>query len=273
MSDFKYFIYAYSPASESAKLLAEKLEAKRIKHTNSKFRGGFNKAVVIWGASAIDSDATERQISACTVVNNTELCRTFSDKSSMFRFFNFYDIPSVEATNKKDVAADWIMGGNKVVIRNIVKGSGGAGIDIVNNLNDLYSAPLYTKYFPKKKEFRVHISNRSVFYTQRKVIRKSYLEEVGPENVNWQIRNSENGFIFQRYNIEVPDAVKEVAEILRDRIKLFLTRRFIVCADVLYNERMDTAVVCEVNTAPGLDNTSAEIYAEEIRNIVEVTER
>lgn len=269
MSNFKYFIYAYSPVSNSAKLLAEKLKAKRIKHTNSKFRGGRNKAVIIWGASRIDSDITESQIRLCSLVNNTELCRTFSDKASMFKFLNLYGVPSVESTTQKDVAADWIVEGNKVVIRNVLKGSGGAGIDIVDNLNDLYSAPLYTKYFPKKKEFRIHVSNKDVFYVQRKVVKRSYLEEVGPENVNWQIRNAENGFIFQRYNIDVPDAVKKVGEVLRDRIKSFIARRFIVCADVLYNERMDTAVVCEVNTAPGLDNTSAEIYAEEIKNIVE----
>ena len=263
------FIYAYSPASNSAKLLAEKLGAKRIKHTNSKFKGSRNKWVVVWGASRISNESVADNVYKCKVFNSPRLASMTSDKIETFKFLSHHRVPSVEFTTNIRTASQWIVEGNKVVIRNLVESHSGRGIEIVDSVDDLHDAPLYTKYFPKKKEFRIHVSGRGLFYVQRKVIRKSYLEEVGADNVNWQIRNAANGFVFQRYGIDVPDAVKELADELKKSLISEFGRHFIVCADVLYNEQMDKAVVCELNSAPGLDDTSAEIYANEIKEVIE----
>jgi hypothetical protein len=152
------------------------------------------------------------------------------------------------------VAQTWLTEGHCVVERHKLTGNSGEGIRIVGEEEEaeLTPAPLYTKYFKKKAEFRVHIVGSEVILTQKKVKRA----DVAAEEVNWKVRNHDGGFIFQQNDIEVPAKVLAQA-----KLAINFTGLDFGAVDIMYNEREDEARILEVNTAPGLAGTTGEKYA------------
>ena len=244
------YLYPYNPHSVSARNLARALRIKRIKHENSKFRVGAHNTVVNWGSSSLPNDIIE----ACGVVNIPEAVGLCTNKLKFFEFifatFPTY-IPSF--TTNYDVAANWIMHGKTVVVRELLNGSGGEGITLAKTIEDLSQAPLYTQYIPKREEYRVHVFENVVIDIQRKA-RVSITED---EDVNWQIRNHDNGFIYAREDISVPEAVLEMSKEIVPTLGLHFG-----AVDIIWNEKRGRPYVLEVNTAPGLEGTTLEIYTE-----------
>ena len=122
----------------------------------------------------------------------------------------------------------------------------------------LPDAPLYTQYVNKRKEFRVHVCANKVFDVQQKVRSSRYQGVAG-----FEVRNTANGFIFQRMGITVPDsayfeAIKAITALGLD----------FGAVDVIWNESQDKAYVLEVNTAPGLEGSSVLNYARVISELV-----
>ena len=116
-------------------------------------------------------------------------------------------------------------------------------------------APLYTKYVKKKSEFRVHVFDNEVIHVQEKRRR------AGVEDVDNQIRNHDNGWVFCVQNVEAPADVTDQA--------LRAVRAAGVdfgAVDVIYNQKKNEAYVLEINTAPGLEGTTLEKYADAILN-------
>ena len=256
-------IFAYNQGSRSARALAEKLGVLRIRHLDSKFRAKEHHKIINWGSRRLPPNV----VGAGTIINPTEFVSLCADKTETLQFCAEKEIPHVEFTTDDDEAYEWLQEGCVVVGRETTKGRGGEGILVFEHIEDFVSKlPLYTKYFPKKQEWRVHISSHSgPFYLQRKVLRRG----VDPEEVDWKIRNLEGGFIFQRYNEDVPDRVVELSVLLYQKVKkVFPEDSWILNADILFNEKKNRAVVCEFNSAPGLDDMSASVYAEELKRIL-----
>lgn len=244
-------IYAHAP-SDGARLLANALRTKRIRREGPPRR--FD-VVVNWGGSQFPA-----RIQARRIINSPAAVHTASDKLACFRDMEGRMGPRVpEWTTIRQTAARWVAEGCTVVARTVLRGSGGVGIVICEPGGvDIPAAPLYTKYVPKKSEYRIHCTTNGAFWFQRKVRRAG-----DPEPKTWKVRNLENGFIYQ--SEERGDVPKDVVD---QAVRALLSTDLDFGAvDVVYNDKERKAYVLEINTAPGLIEATAEAYARELARL------
>lgn len=253
------YLYSYNQASVGGRSLSESLGIRRIRHRGSTFRGRPNKTVINWGASELPDFITGSQI-----LNSPENVAVCCDK---FRFFQKMteadDAPRIpEFTTDSRTALGWVGDGNTVCIRTMLRASGARGLIIVdrNNVDEFVEAPLYTKYVPKRDEYRVHIVRGRVIDIQRKALRN----DIDREEANWKIRNLENGFVFARNEGHEPPADVPVQALKA----MAASGLDFGAVDILYKERDATAWVLEINTAPGLMNTTLEVYTNALRELI-----
>lgn len=136
--------------------------------------------------------------------------------------------------------------------RRKLNGHSGAGIVVAARVEDIVDAPLYTQYVKKAKEFRVHVAFGQVIDVQAKRKRIDFSGEV-----NFAVRNHDNGWVYCRENIEEPADLRDQA--LRSISALGLD---FGAVDIIYNQHYNKCYVLEVNTAPGLEGTSVTKYTE-----------
>lgn len=252
-------LYAYKEGSKSAKALKQAIGIKMIKHEGSSFKGNAEKIVINWGASTLTDE-----VNKCKVLNEADAVKIASNKLSFFeKVKGQVNIP--DFTTNKDEAQEWVENGEIVVIRELLNSSAAKGIQLLRNIGDFNAyhhpnAKLYVRYVPKKDEYRVHVVNGEIIDVRRKALKNG----ADKHYVNWQIRNHEGGFIFQKNNINPPQEVLEQA-----------LRAIQVCGlnfggvDVMWNNFRKMAYVLEVNTAPGLEGSSVDNYAEAFKKIYE----
>jgi hypothetical protein len=246
------FLYPYKDGSASAKALAAALNIKRIKREGSSFKPQ-GKVVINWGSS--DCPYTQAR-----VLNDPSALQRATNKLTFFQHFGTTHPLLVPWTTDQNVVREWLQEGDIVVARTKLTGHSGEGIVLIEGAEeDIPNASLYTKYMPKKHEYRIHISTNGIFDIQRKA-RKT---DVADENVNWKIRNLDGGFIYAREGFTLPDVVRIAA------VEIFNgTGLDFGAIDIIYNEKHDRAYVLEVNTAPGLTGTTLEKYTEMLRELI-----
>lgn len=245
----KTYIYSHNPHSEGAKALSQALNVKRIKHGNSKFRGGAGKAIINWGSGTLPD-----QVAACQrIINPPQAIRNASNKLKSFELFQQTGVTVPQFFTSKEEASEYLgeNRGSSIVCRTKLNGHSGDGIVIANDQGDLVDAPLYTVYVKKQEEYRYHVFMGQVVDIQRKARRR----DIPDENINWKVRNLDGGFIFAREGVvESPvasgEAVKAVSALGLD----------FGAVDLIYNQREDKYYVLEVNTAPGLAGTTLDGY-------------
>lgn len=247
-------LYSARP-SNSGRDLANGLGIRRIKREGSRYRPKRNDVLINWG----NTELPER-LSEMDVVNGTGEVYNAVNKRCFLQMMTDGRIPTLEHTTEKTIALQWGLDGSDIVVRKLLRSSGANGLEIVNaspelTLEDIPNAPLYTKYFKKRHEYRVHVVGEVVVDVQR----KARVLDVPDENVNWKVRNLENGFIYARDGIH--SNLKEVVGNLCLEAHEVTGLDF-GAYDVLYNSNSDTYVVIEVNTAPGLTGTTLEKYIE-----------
>lgn len=240
-------VYAYNRFSKSAKSIADALGVRRIKHHNSKWRPRHDSVVLNWGSTDLPL-----KLAGTAIINGPDAVIRASNKLMSLQMFKAHDVPCPEFTTSPVTAREWLQQG-PVVCRVLLRANSGRGIVVAERPEELVPAPLYTKYFKRKDEYRVHVVRGQVIDIQRKM-RKL---EVPDEEVNWLVRNHSNGFIFGRGGVNAPDAV--VAAALKAVQALGLD---FGAADVGYNELKNQAVVFEVNTAPGLQGLTLDAYVQ-----------
>lgn len=252
-------IYTHAP-SEGANNLAAALGIKKIKRENSNYVGNPNKTVINWGASRLP-DAVGR----ARILNRPEAIAGVSNKLRFFESCLANGAPRIpEFTTDFDIARGWLEGGSVVVARTILNGHSAEGLVIIepNTGVDIPAAPLYTKYVPKKEEWRVHVlrdgDELTVIDQQRKIKRPDF------EGVpNWRVRNHANGFIFAR------DVAAPHPDVIEQAIKaLEVSGLDFGAVDVIWNEQARAAYVLEINTAPGLTGQTVESYANAFRKFL-----
>lgn len=148
----------------------------------------------------------------------------------------------------------WLASGFTVVERHVLNGHSGEGIRLVEPEagEEITRAPLYVKYVPKKQEYRVHVCGGHAVDIQRKARRK----DLPDDEVNWKIRNHDNGFIFARNEDgQVPQDVVDQAVRAVNALGLAFG-----AVDVIFNDKAQQAYVLEVNTAPGLSGETLAGY-------------
>ena len=261
------YILPYKMASASAKALADELNIRRIRSEGSRFKGKEDKVVINWGCSEVSEE-----VSKCTIINPPDKVALASNKLKFFQQvtdyndelyeldedINYSDLVNIpKFTSSFRVAKSWIRDRSIVVERHKLTGNSGEGIRISECEEDLQEAPLYVQYIPKKQEYRVHVAGGQVVDLQRKARR----HDVPDEDINWRVRNHDNGFIFQRNDLVVPPQVSEQARAACKACGLDFG-----AVDIIYNERQQKAYVLEINTAPGLTGQTLEGYVNRFKN-------
>lgn len=251
------FIYAYKNASQGARELRKGLHAMMVQHENSKFVWKPNKTVINWGASSIPNN----KVLACNVINHPNAVNNSSCKLSCFEILSQQGVSVPDWTISKQEALEWAREGHIIVCRTLLRGHSGKGIILYEYVEGaaMPDAKLYVKYVKKKHEYRVHVFNGEILDVQQK---KRKLD-VQDQEVNWQIRNRGNGFIYAREGVALPEHVLELACRAVSVLKLDFG-----AVDLIYNEKQDKYYVLEVNTAPGLYGTTLERYLDKFKEVL-----
>jgi glutathione synthase/RimK-type ligase-like ATP-grasp enzyme len=178
-----------------------------------------------------------------------------TDKLTQLTKFKDAGINCPEFTTSRDNALGWLNDGT-VVCRTLLRGSEGRGIVLAETPELVVEAPLYTKYFKKKREFRVHVFNGNVIDVQEKRKKQDFSNER-----DTRIRNLANGYVFCRGDLQEPAGLRDLA--IRATNVLGYT---VGAVDIAYNEHLNQLVVFEVNANPGLKGTTLENYSLNIIN-------
>lgn len=256
-------ILPYRSGSRSARALANALACKILKLEGSRWRPrrGRGDCIINWGNTSLDM---ERYRDA-RILNRPLDIQSCSNKLSFFNNTPEGVLQYVPEfwTNLDDVRQSGVFDSGSVVCRTILAGHSGSGIVLANSPDELVPAPLYTKYIKKSQEYRIHMGRDNegqsiIISSQRKARNRS----IPDDQVNWQVRNHSNGFVFVRDNVNPPDCVIEACK------QVFaVTGLDFGAVDVVYNERSDRAYVLEINTAPGLEGQTVEDYTTFFRSL------
>ena len=250
-------IYPYKMGSKSARALSSELKHRRAKRVRSdgKYRPYKNHLIINWGNS---SGPISWGLGYGGWLNSVISVAVASNKLSAFRRLAVNDVPIPDFTTEVEEANEWLKNGHAVVCRRLLRASGGKGIHIIGPDDaGLVQAPLYVKYIKKAEEYRVHVFNKKVIDVQQKKARK------GVEEVNYKIRNHENGWVFCREEISPPDEALSIAVDAVNALGLDFG-----AVDIIYNKHYDKCYVLEVNTAPGLEGSTLGKYVQAIEEML-----
>lgn len=160
------------------------------------------------------------------------------------------EVSTPEFTEERSTAETWIAEGKVVVARTKLNAHSGAGIVLAARIEDLVDAPLYTTYIKKAQEFRVHIAFGQVIDVTQKRKRTDFEGEV-----NYAIRNHQNGWVYCREDLTEPEDLRNQAVAAIESLGLDFG-----AVDIIYNKHYNKCYVLEVNTAPGCEGTTVEAY-------------
>lgn len=272
MTDKKVFFYCSRPSQGLTTLVGASrsgeinlnFSPKIIKRQNSSFK--FNKdshKIINWGSTNItdrfggEGDIYNKSIK--TVTNKKEF---FSHHQLSSKYKKY--VPSY--TSRWATASEWLttLKCRKVLGRKILTGSSGSGIVEVDS-NNIYSLSsgesdsikIYVEYIPKTLEYRVSFSRNSEgdYLLGRPQI-KLRDSSVPDDQVNWSIRNTENGFIFgfneEKFQGTKDDLMEFTSEYCKEVLSTIDGLDF-GAIDIIWNKRREKFYVLEVNTAPGID--------------------
>ncbi len=240
--------YPYKLGSKSARILSALFNTKRVR-PHGRYRGRRNDLVINWGNSTIPSWSAR-------IFNSPTAVGIAANKLKAFRKLQEAGVSIPEFTTDKQQAISWAREGHHVYCRTLLTGNSGAGLVVTDNPEEIVNAPLYTKRIKAKYEFRVHVWNGQIIDVQQKKRRNGV--EAGP-----LVRNHSNGFIFARQGVTAPDVVLSEAKKAVQSLGLDFG-----AVDIGYVARDNKSYIYEVNTAPGVEGSSIQIYQQAIASLI-----
>ena len=256
------YIYPWHRASKGAKALMAALDINRIKREGSNFVGDKAKFVINWGSTELTAE-----IKKSTVINEAPCVDKVANKLKFFKAIKEDKVNSPrvpEFTFDPQEALFLVKAGHEVIARTVLNGSSGKGILFYSDdvIDQFLGAHLFTIYKKKKDEYRVHVLDGQVIDVQKKMLRK--FDDQGNElevvNIDKRIRTLSNGYIFGR-NFDGCD--QDVMRQAQKAVRFFGLDFGAV--DVIWNDHEGKAYVLEINTAPGLEGETVELYADAFR--------
>ena len=242
-------IEPYKAGSKSAKALSKRCGILRTK-TGRVYRP--TDTLINWGNS-------ERRFHNAQYINNPESVFLASDKLATYQVLKEAgNVPIPDFTTSRAECIEWLEAGYSVLARSVLRGSQGVGITVLTpgaggdaGMPHIPNVPLYVEYIKKAREYRVHVVRDHIIDIQQKRKRAG----VPNEEVNYQVRNAQFGWVFCRDNVVCHDDVKNAAVDSVHALGLDFG-----AVDIGWNEHDGAATVYEVNTAPGLEGTTLEKY-------------
>lgn len=265
-------IYTQRPGATSPKELRNALDCRRIAHSRL---GGVREippgtVVVNWGAGRWPDWAQRDDI---RFINNPVAVRNKVSKVAQIRRFQEAGVPTLAITTDRRSVEEWLRVGARVLGRQ--DGSfGGRGIRVYERgREDLGEHDFYSKYFPKTHEYRAHVFQGGVIDLVQKKRRQ---KEAGDRTLHQRvIRSWSNGWIFAHNDLHLPgdtrDRLNDAAVGAVRALDLdFGAVDILVDFGHRHGTRVNNLAVCEVNTAPGLENTKTiQAYVNAIRAVYE----
>lgn len=251
-------VFPYRAGSRGAKALADALGGRVLLRKGSKYRFHEGDLVINWGAS--DCPFTGRG-----VANQPDAIEPASNKLKCFHLMKDAGVSIPKYWTRREDIPDNAF---PVMCRTKLQAHSGEGIVVAERRDQLVNAPLYTQYVKKKEEYRVHVLRKpgagtSIITVQRKA------KKNGVVDADFMVRNLVNGFVYimaDQQGIAAGNAPKCVEE---QAVKaLESTGLAFGAVDVVYNAVQKKAYVLEINTAPGLEDRTAEAYAKAFKEIV-----
>lgn len=257
----KIRIEPYKSFSGGARALAIRAGILRATKKQVEKHGSFG-IIINWGNS-------QRRFDNAQYINTPEAVSLASDKIKSYERFTESGTPCPAYTTDQKAARTWLETSassdgratknpepsSTILCRKLTKGSGGRGIVLATTPEELVNAPLYTKYIKKTDEYRVHVFFGEIIDIQQK--RKRL--EIDNEEVNYQIRNASNGWVYCRGGVSAPPNVGVAATSAITALGLDFG-----AVDIGYTIKKDLATVYEVNTAPGLEGSTLDKYYDAI---------
>jgi hypothetical protein len=241
----KFFVYC-NRASTSANRLAAALGGVRIKRVGSKYRQKKGDVVINYGCSDTgDIQPTYQKAYSCHVAIS---------KMATLNAMHHYGIAAPMWTKDKKLAQSWL-GEDKILGRDLDRGSQGRGITVYRKGDKLGDHLFYVKYMRKEREFRYHVAFGKVIHIAEKM--RVVKENRGP-NYDPLIRSHGNGWVLAFNHFDAnppPEGGANLARAACDVLDLDFG-----AVDMGWNADRGFFVL-EVNTAPGIENTTLEAYA------------
>ena len=242
----KFVVYPYSMGSNSARDLAQALNAKRV-FPDGNYRPDHNHVVINWGYARQpnwDGDIPAK------FLNPPGYITVSRNKLNSLEVLQENGVRVPPFTTDYDEAVGW---DKPFVARWELQGHSGSGAQYCEGEErhgNFSNCPLFTRYIRRNAEFRVHVLDGEVIdFAQRKRSRSV-------DDVDWRIRSRPNGWIMAREDVTLPESVREAALLATKAINLDFG-----AVDVLHTAS-DKAYVLEVNSAPGLEGTTLESYCD-----------
>jgi len=279
----QYRIFPYKMGSKGAGRLAEGLrnEGERCfkVFSDRNYRPRQTHKIINWGNSSTPQWLIEYgnrfPFSQLDVLNWPQYIANASNKLMAFNIMRDAGVSIPEFTTDESIAQRWYLEGIKVVGRSKLKGHSGDGIYITDDLDypqgeggmDVimmrevvgHQLPLYVKYIKKSDEYRVHIVKGTIIDVQQKKKR----QEIPNEEVNYQVRNHSNGWVYCRDGVLPPESVSSDALSAMDALGLDFG-----AVDIIWNNHYKKSYVLEINTAPGLTGTTLNKYIHAFKQVV-----
>lgn len=183
------------------------------------------------------------------------------NKLSQYKWFKEKGISCFEFTTSQQQAQQWVTEGFTVFGRETLNGSMGAGIKIFSTDNPadphiVTPCQCYTKYKPKKREFRVHVFKDTIVGIVEKRKREDW-DGVSDSRV----RNLANGYVFcQSISPPLTEALKAKLEETALKASKVCSGSHFRGVDVGYNQLHNDVFVIEVNSAPGIEGSNVDHY-------------
>ncbi len=229
--------------------------------------------VLNWGSTCHPKWLEDRRFRLTPVfVNHADNVKKAIDKLAFFQHASRIDgVPLLKWTSEREAALAWLAKGKHVFCRTKLGGSSGEGIVTATTPESIVDAPLYTRYYPKTHEFRVHVFNGQVIDLTQKKLK-------GGANVrsesNTLVRSLSNGWAHCHGEMVLDSVSRERMGTACCSLISGLGLQF-GAVDVLAifdppaelggGRTLKSFVVCEVNTGPGLENqTTIEAYTKAI---------
>lgn len=211
-----------------------------------------DRFVINWGVSEA-LNWTQRNLR----ITNTNIgIGNCVNKLLTLRALSAANVPAIAGTSERNIAQQWLDSDGKVVVRRILGGHSGAGIEIPRKGAEIPHAPLYTRYFKKSAEYRVHVAFGKVIHIQQK--KRSREADRDNRDANL-IRTNGNGWAFCITDLDCDSRNyrESISTLALNAAKAVSIEHGAV--DILTRHKEDgsvTSVVCEINSAPALRNPS-----------------
>lgn len=252
--------YKRGVTGNSARLLARSVGIGSADYRSSRRTRG-TRNVINWGVSDYENwGFSQRHVNISQPVQAAEIC---ANKIRTLETLADQQVPHIQFLVGDNLPANqlaanaWLESDGKIVVRNVLNGHSGVGIQIIRRGEAIPYAPLYTRYFKKNAEYRLHVAFGSVILIQQKRRQNGHTSD---DSNDLLIRTHGRGWNFCVNDLDYDSmdyrgAIQTLA--LRGAEAVGLNHGAVEILVKHEGGAYKDAVICEINSAPSLSGDSS----------------